>query len=64
MLKTANTIAETVSSYLENGHGGMGYGSVLRSIEYVAGGNVWVIDENSNIMTSGHHGMGAGQAYS
>jgi signal transduction histidine kinase len=63
MLKTATSIAEAVSSYLDEGHGGMGYGSVLRSIEYVAGGNVWIIDKNYNIITSGHHGMGAGQAY-
>jgi signal transduction histidine kinase len=61
MLKTATSIAETVSSYMETGQNGMGYGSVIRSIEYVAGGNVWVIDEENNIITGGHHGMGAGQ---
>lgn len=62
MLKTATSIAETVSPYLAGGPG-MGYGSVLRSIEYVAGGNVWIIDRSFNIITSGRHGMGAKQAY-
>jgi signal transduction histidine kinase len=63
MLKTANSIAESVSPYLEEGRGGMGYGSILRAIEYVAGGNVWIIDENLNIITNGYHGKGAGKGY-
>jgi sensor histidine kinase regulating citrate/malate metabolism len=63
MLKTATSIAETVSSYLENGHGGMGYGSIIRTVEYVAGGNVWVIDKNYDIITSGRHKMGSAQAF-
>ena len=63
MLKTANSIAESVSPFLEEGHGGIGYGSILRSIEYVAGGNVWIIDKDLNIITNGHHGKGAGTAY-
>lgn len=63
MLESATSISETVSSYLDEDQGMMGYGSFLRSIEYLAGGNVWIIDRDLNIITSGQHGKIAGYTY-
>lgn len=67
MLETATSISEAMSSYFSGEHGMMGYGAYLRSLEYIAGGNVWIIDEDLNILTSGAingmHGKGRNVTY-
>ncbi|MFZ2537669.1 MAG: ATP-binding protein [Oscillospiraceae bacterium] len=65
LLKHANSIADTLSDYfdqgdsLENNYGQKsmgkngGYGAYLKFIDDIAGTDVWIIDINKNLITSG-----------
>ena len=62
----AEKIASTVSEYMDinnsqgSGHGngqsgsqGSGYGAYFRFIQDIAGADVWIVDENLNLITAG-----------
>lgn len=65
----AQSIAATLSGYMEGtrgmGHGMMGYGMYFQFISDIAGTDVWVVDEEHNLITSGmgHGMMHDGHAY-
>lgn len=57
----ATNIAQSMPAYLEKNSGGMrGYGMYLRTIGDIAGTDVWIVDGERNLITSGrdrHHMM-------
>lgn len=69
----AKSISQTLSGFLINREntntmhepGSMGgYGAYLRFIEDIAGTNVWIVDKNLNLLTSGTHHSNSNQNYS
>ena len=60
MEEKAIAIADTLSSFQKEGMGpgGMGgYGAYLRFLGDLAMSEVWVVDENLNLLTFGHNGL-------
>lgn len=59
--KRAETMARTISGFANNsgsgngmmGNGKMGYGAYLRFLNDIAMTDVWIVDENLNLITSG-----------
>lgn len=60
MEKRALSIAETLASFTSGGGMGMGrggrggYGAYLRFLDQLAMAEVWIVDENLNLLTPGH----------
>lgn len=62
LTERAESIAATLSGYMNRnygmGHGMMGYGAYFQFIGDIAGTDVWVVDKDLNLITSGMgHGM-------
>ncbi len=54
MENRANSIAENMSGYLTHNRAKSGYGAYLRFVEDIAGTNVWIIDDEYNLITGGY----------
>lgn len=56
--KRANTMANTLSEFMGGANSGMrtmgGYGAYLRFLDEIAMTDVWIVDENLKLITSGH----------
>lgn len=53
----ATSIATTLSAYMDLGNSKGGYGAYMKFIGDIAGADVWIIDKDLNLITSGR-GMG------
>lgn len=58
--KRATTMAETLSDFMSSNGSGMmgrqGYGAYLRFLDQIAMSDVWIVDENMQLITAGHMG--------
>lgn len=58
LVERATSIANTLSGYLSGEKGMGGYGAYVRFMGDIAGTDVWVVDEDFNLITAGMgHGM-------
>ncbi|MGL5353843.1 MAG: histidine kinase dimerization/phospho-acceptor domain-containing protein, partial [Clostridium sp.] len=49
----ANLIATTLSEFMDSGNNKKGYGAYTKFIGDIAGSDVWIVDENLNLITGG-----------
>lgn len=49
----AATVAQTLSEFMQRGGAGGGYGAYLRFIGDIAGTDVWIVDQDLNLITGG-----------
>lgn len=59
----ANSIATSLSEYMDGGTNKKGYGAYTKFIEDIAGTHVWIVDENLNLVTSGKGKSMSGDNY-